>query len=171
MPVIDQKKWYAIYTNPRAEKKVTQFLTAKGYETYLPLQTTLKQWSDRKKKVEEPLFKSYVFVNISYEKDHIDILNTAGVVKFIRIGKELSPIRPEIIKAIQLSLEYFDEIETSSLNFRLHQQVEVIAGPLQGHRGIIAEQHGNKYFAIEIEQLGTHLLLKVPSTHLAPVNA
>jgi transcription antitermination factor NusG len=169
MTVVEQKKWYAIYTNPRAEKKVAQLLTNKGFEVYLPLQTTIKQWSDRKKKVEEPLFKSYVFVNIHYEKEHVAILSTLGVVKFIKIGKELSPIRGEIIKAIQLSLSHFDELQTSSENFEINQPVEVIAGPLQGYRGIIAEQHGNRYFAIQIEQLGTHLLLKVPAQHLQPL--
>jgi transcription antitermination factor NusG len=91
------------------------------------------------------------------------------VVKFIKIGKELSPIRGEIIKAIQLSLSHFDELQTSSENFEINQPVEVIAGPLQGYRGIIAEQHGNRYFAIQIEQLGTHLLLKVPAQHLQPL--
>lgn len=166
MTSVDPKKWYALYTNPRAEKKVTQLLSNKGFEVYLPLQTTIKQWSDRKKKVEEPLFKSYVFVNIQYEKEHVDVLNTLGVVKFIKIGRELTPIRGEIIKAIQLSLEHFDELQTSSEQFSINQPVEVIAGPLQGYRGIIAEQHGNRYFAIQIEQLGTHLLLKVPANHL-----
>lgn len=170
MSIVEHKKWYAIYTNPRAEKKVNQLLTHKGFEVYLPLQTTLKQWSDRKKKVEEPLFKSYVFVNILFDKEHVDVLNTSGVVKFVKIGKELSPIRPEIIRAIQLSLQYFDELLTSSEHFKIHQQVEVIAGPLQGYKGIIAEQQGNHYFAIQIEQLGTHLLLKVPAQHLAPTS-
>jgi transcription antitermination factor NusG len=170
MLIVEQKKWYAIYTNPRAEKKVASLLSNKGFEVYLPLQTTLKQWSDRKKKVEEPLFKSYVFVHILFEKEHLDLLNTAGVVKFVRIGKDLSPIRPEIIRAIQLSLENFDELLTSSEHLTLNQAVEVIAGPLQGYKGIIAEQQGNRYFAIQIEQLGTHLLLKVPAQHLAPIS-
>lgn len=170
MSIVEHKKWYAIYTNPRAEKKVNQLLTNKGFEAYLPLQTTLKQWSDRKKKVEEPLFKSYVFVNILFDKEHVDVLNTAGVVKFVKIGKELSPIRPDIIKAIQLSLQFFDELQTSSEHFSINQQVEVIAGPLRGFKGIIAEQQGNRYFAIQIEQLGTHLLLKVPAQHLSPAS-
>jgi transcription antitermination factor NusG len=95
-------------------------------------------------------------------------LSTLGVVKFIRIGKELSPIRAEIINAIQLSLSHFDELQTSSEQFEVNQLIEVIAGPLQGYRGIIAEQHGNRYFAINIVQLGTHLLLKIPAQHLKP---
>jgi transcription antitermination factor NusG len=57
-----KKHWYAIYTNPRWEKKVDKLLTEAGIESYCPLNTVMRKWSDRMKKVEEPLFKSYVFV-------------------------------------------------------------------------------------------------------------
>ena len=58
-------KWYPVYTHPRAEKKAHQALSNKGIETYLPLRRQLKQWSDRKKWVDEPFIKSYLFVHIS----------------------------------------------------------------------------------------------------------
>lgn len=161
-----EQKWYAIYTNPRAEKKVAQQLADIGIDVYLPLQTTLKQWSDRKKKTEEPLFKSYLFVHIAFEKDQAVILQTPGIVKFIRIGKELVDIRPHIIQAIKLSLLHFDDITLSNETYQENQAVSVIAGPLKGYNGTIVEQHGNKYFAIQIEQLGTHVLLKVPAAYL-----
>lgn len=162
----DELKWYAVYTKPRAEKKVFQMLSLKGIEAYLPLQTTIKQWSDRKKKVEEPLFKSYLFVQTNFEKSHLDILSINGAVKFVRSGKELTSIRPEIIDAIKLSLLHYNEITTSGESFSKNQQVTVIAGPLKGFEGIIAEQHGNRYFAIHIPQLGTHMLIKIPAAYL-----
>ena len=59
--------WYAVYTKPRSEKKLADRLNEHGIEAYLPLRKTLKQWSDRKKMVEEPLITSYVFVNITNE--------------------------------------------------------------------------------------------------------
>ena len=166
---IDDIKWYAIYTNPRAEKTVAKALSGRGFEVYLPLYTTIKQWSDRKKKVEEPLFKSYLFVNINYEKSHSDLLTTPGIVKFVRTGKEPTSIRHQIIDAIKISLMHFDDITTTSENLKLNQKVEVIAGPLKGMEGVIAEQFGNKYFAINIDQLGTHILLKVPAGYLNPI--
>lgn len=162
-------KWYAVYTKPRSEKKVAQTILNKGLEVYLPLITTLKQWSDRKKKVEEPLFKSYVFVNIHHEAQHIDILSVTGVVKFIRIGKELSPIQSSVIEAIKLSLIHASEITLTSEKLIIHQPVKIIAGPLMGMQGVITQQQGNHYFAIHIEQLGTHLLLKVPAAYLKPL--
>lgn len=164
-----EKKWYAIYTNPRAEKKTAEKLKEKGIEVYLPLQTTLKQWSDRKKKVEEPLFKSYVFVLINLELERLLVLETPGVVKFVRIGGEVPVIRTPIIDAIKLSLAYFFDIQITNQDLYINQQVQVIAGPLRGYTGKVMEQHGNQYFAVHIEELGAHMLLKIPATHLLVV--
>jgi transcriptional antiterminator RfaH len=169
MPLEEPLKWYAIYTNPRAEKKVDLLLKQKGITSYLPLQTTIKQWSDRKKKVEEPLFKSYVFVNIQFEKDHLTVLNTAGVVKFIRIGKDLASIRHEIIDALKLTLLHYTDILVSSDPIHEKQSVEIMAGPLRGLKGLTLQQQGNHYFSIEIEQLGTYIAVKVPVNYLRPL--
>ena len=161
-----EKKWYAVYTNPRAEKKTAEKLLEKGIEVYLPLQTTIKQWSDRKKKVEEPLFKSYLFVCVNFEAERISVLETPGVVKFVRIGGEVPAIRKVIIDAIKLSLANFSDIEITNQDLQINQEVQVIAGPLRGYKGKIIEQHGNQYFAVQIEELGIHMLLKIPATHL-----
>ena len=59
-----EKKWYALYTKPRWEKKIDSVLIRKGVESWCPLQKIERQWSDRKKIIEDPLFKSYVFVRI-----------------------------------------------------------------------------------------------------------
>ena len=63
-----ESKWYAVYTNPRAEKQVHKRLIEAGIESFLPLQKTLRQWSDRKKVVEKPLISSYVFVKASFKQ-------------------------------------------------------------------------------------------------------
>ena len=74
--------WYAVYTKPRNEKKLAERLNGKGIEAYLPMRRTLKQWSDRKKMVDEPLISSYVFVNVLQEH-YFEVLNTPGAVKYI----------------------------------------------------------------------------------------
>ena len=78
----ENKKWYAIYVKSTNEKKVFKTLDDIGIESFLPLITKMKQWSDRRKKVEEPLFRSYLFVNITLS-DYYKVLNVNGVVKFI----------------------------------------------------------------------------------------
>jgi hypothetical protein len=83
--VNDFRNWYALYAKPRAEKKLRDRLEEKGVITYLPLQKQLRQWSDRKKWVEEPIFRGYIFVKAS-EKDFQSILSTPGTVNFVRFG-------------------------------------------------------------------------------------
>ncbi len=161
-----EKKWYAIYTNPRAEKKVTEQLSTLGISVYLPLQTVVKQWSDRKKKIEEPLFKSYVFVCIEMERERSTVLGVDGVVKFVRIGGEVPIIRDEIICTIKLSLKGYSDIIVKQGTFTPNQQVEIIAGALKGHTATIIEQQSGQYCAIQIEELGAHILLKIPSNQL-----
>lgn len=160
------RKWYAVYTNPRAEKKTAERLAQFGIEVYLPLQTTLKQWSDRKKKVTEPLFKSYLFVLVDYEKEYTLVLNTQGVVKFIKIGGEPTPIRASVIESIKFSLSNFDDISILHQNIDVNQPVIIQSGPLKGLEGVIIKRQSSSYFIIAIEQLGTVIQAKLPAAYL-----
>lgn len=85
----DVKFWHALYVRSRCEKKVLSQLEDMGIQAYLPIISTVKQWSDRRKKVQEPLFKSYVFV-FSNDKQYVSILNVYGVVKFVCLRKKPS---------------------------------------------------------------------------------
>lgn len=164
-----REKWYALYTNPRAEKKVGFELIKRGFESYLPLQTTLKQWSDRKKKVEIPLFNSYIFVRTDFEKNYHSILEIPGIVKFVKFGAEINSIRDEQIEQIKLLLSNFDDIEVNNEIIGVKESVEIIAGPLKGYKGITIESQGNKNFAIEIEQIGCILKVNLPKRYLKKV--
>jgi transcription antitermination factor NusG len=95
--------WYALYTNPRSEKRAHAELISKGIDSYLPLQRTLKQWSDRKKWVEEPLFRSYLFVYIP-QNQYFEVLNTPGVVRYVTFEGKAVPIPPKQIEAIKYFL-------------------------------------------------------------------
>jgi len=74
--------WYAIYTRPRHEKKVFALLEEKMQEVFLPLVIQVRLWKDRKKKVEVPLFNSYLFARFDY-KNRFDLLQTKGIVKIV----------------------------------------------------------------------------------------
>lgn len=165
-PTEENKKWYALYTNPRAEKKVELELQKRDYQVYLPQRTTLKQWSDRKKKVTVPLFPSYIFICLELERNYYDILNIPGVVKFIRMGKDIVSIRAQQIQEIQLFLSNFEHYEVLNELFEPKMPVEVIAGPLKGTKGTISELKGNKLFVIEVEQIGFSLALSLPANYL-----
>lgn len=163
--------WYALYTKPRNEKKVADELQLKGYEVYLPLVTTIRQWSDRKKKVQVPLFNSYLFIHTDYEKNYIDILSVFGVVKFVRIGKDIATLRDEQIHYIKTFLTHETELQVvNNTAFKLGEPITIVEGPFKGMTGHVAEYRKANYFAVEIEQLGANLLVTLPASYFHKTN-
>jgi len=140
-------------------------LSDKGLEVYLPLLKTLKQWSDRKKWVEEPLFRSYLFVKIS-EKERLDAIRTDGVVRMITFqGKPVS-IPDKQIEAVRAYINEGDDRVEKEDQFVLGDRVEVTHGTLQGLQGIMVETMGKKRVMVEIEGIGEKIILNIPKSSL-----
>src|SRR5664279_5154824 len=99
----DDFHWFALYTRSRAEKKVYNELVHRNIDAFLPMHKVMRQWSDRKKIVEAPLFNSYLFVNIT-EKEHLPTLQVEGVVRFISFEGKAVAIPPQQIEAIKAYL-------------------------------------------------------------------
>jgi transcription antitermination factor NusG len=93
--------WYAVYTKSRTEKKVALRLQEAGIQAYCPVNKREKQWSDRRKVTEEPLFRSYVFVNIDLAKQSAAVRRTLGVVNFVYWLNKPAVIQDDEILAIQ----------------------------------------------------------------------
>lgn len=164
--------WYLLYTNPRAEKKVADELKRKDIEVFLPLQKTLKQWSDRKKWIEEPLFKSYVFVYTELEKNFYPILNTNGVVKFISFQGKTAQVdyrEIDLVKRIlgDISLQA-ETLENSALE--IGDEVEIIGGPLIGSKGKLLQLQGTQKVMLELSSMQQALLLSIPKEYISKVH-
>ena len=165
---IDQNKWYPVYTNPRAEKKAHELLLKKGIESYLPLHRQLKQWSDRKKWVEEPLIKSYLFVNVS-TKQIADVLITPGICRFLYFSGKIASMPEKQITDMKLLLAGENELEITDYKFREGEQVLVKAGPLQGFRGELVNFRSQKKLILRIEHIGQSLIVQVPLAYIEPM--
>lgn len=162
-------KWYAVYTKSRNEKKAAADLEEKGIEVYLPLLKTLKQWSDRKKWVEEPLFRSYLFVRI-YDKNYLDVLQTDGIVRFIMFRQERIPVPDAQIEAVKAYLNDEERISTTETNYQPGDLVEIIRGPMRGLPGTLVEVKGKQRVLVEIESIGQRLMINVPKSMLEQLN-
>ena len=164
------KHWYALYVKSRSEKKVLTQLEEQGFEAFLPLVTHVKQWSDRKKKVEEPLFKSYVFVHSS-DKEHYPILNVYGVVKFVTFEHKAVVVPDNQILAIKRYIDDFQEEENNLKNTELKegQMVRIIAGPLMGLTGRLKSVKNKKYLIVYIEAVGQYISVNIPRTKVEPI--
>ncbi len=156
----NEHKWYALYTKSRAEKKVADLFKRDQVEFYLPLKKTLRQWSDRKKWVEEPLIHSYIFVRIS-EKEYYTILNTPGVVKYVTFEGKAAPIAEWQIEALQKVVANIDDYDLSTENYIKGHKVKITNGPMAGIIGEIIEVRGNKKLIIRIEPIGYSILLNL----------
>ncbi len=160
-----ENRWFAAYTKPRNEKKVFDRLLSSGIETFLPLQKRIKQWSDRKKMVEEPLFRSYIFVKIS-AKDYYKVLNTPGVVRYITFEGKAVPIPEKQIDQIKQLLEQDIEIEAIEENIEPGTIVEVRFGSLMGLLGELITHQGKKKVVVRIDHISHSLLVTLPSKYV-----
>src|SRR5580698_5536039 len=113
----ENKKWYVIYTKPRWEKKVYSRLREKGLESYCPLNKVRKKWSDRLKIVEEPLFKSYVFIHIS-EEDIPQVRMVNGVLNFVYWLGKPAIVRTTEIESIKKFLNEYDDVEVAPITLQ-----------------------------------------------------
>jgi transcription antitermination factor NusG len=147
-----QKKWYAVYTRPRWEKKVSYLLDRQKIENYCPVNKVQRQWSDRKKIVLEPLFTSYVFVYID-ETQQLSIRATYGVTNFVHWLSRPAVIRNEEIETIRQFLNDFNNVQLEKIPVKPNDAVKVIGGALMEQRGkVIAIK--NKTVKIILPSLG-----------------
>jgi transcription antitermination factor NusG len=158
------KNWHVIYTAPRAEKKVNERLQKQGIETYLPLQKVLRQWSDRKKKVNVPLFNSYIFVKID-RKEYDRVFHIPGFSHFIFYLGKPAVVRQQEIDGIK---EFLTKTEFSDIQFETSKKAEILAGPLRGHHGII-ENIGKNTIRLRIDELGISLVAEVQKASVRQV--
>lgn len=149
--------WYAIYTKPRNEKKVADKLEAFGIESYCPTITSIKQWSDRKKKVTSPVLPSYVFVKIT-EPRRNEVFDVSGVVRYVFWLGKPAVIREEEIKLLK---EYLAQDYTSVVQTTLQRgdKLTVPSGPFKGQEGVIKNTTNTK-IQLVLETLGILLTLE-----------
>lgn len=163
------KSWYAIYVRSRSEKKVSAGLEEAGIEHFLPLQRTLRRWSDRKKWVDLPLIPGYCFVNIP-ENHILHVLQIQNIVAIVKFNG-----KPAIIPEMQI--EFLKRmLNQNEIAYRLAgevpkpgQKVEIIAGPFIG---LFAEmqkvKHKSKIF-LRLDHLMNAFVLEIPIDHVIVV--
>ncbi|MCF8371054.1 MAG: UpxY family transcription antiterminator [Bacteroidales bacterium] len=154
-PTFD-KRWHVVYSAPKAEMKVDQEFQELGLETFCPTQTVVRQWSDRKKKVEKVLFTSYVFVKCNF-RDYENIYRVQGFVRFVYYLGKPAIVRDHEIENIKIFLE---QVTDHSITFVRDEMVRIAEGPLEGRTGTV-ENIGKNKIRIRIGQLGMSLVAEV----------
>jgi len=159
------KKWYALYTKPRWEKKVHHLLTLKGIETYCPLNKVKRQWSDRKKTIYEPLFKSYVFVKVD-DSERTKVRLTNGVINFVYWNQKPAIIKEREIEAIKRFLNDHENVGLRPLELAVNQLVTFTSGTFMDLKAKVLSVR-KKEVKVVIESLGCELVAVVDKSKLA----
>ena len=152
------RRWLVVKTKPNAEKKVAERLALKELEVYLPLYTTVKQWSDRKKKVQKPLISSTVFVHIS-EEEREQLWNVVGVSGMLYYLGKPAVVRDEEILVLQQMLQegIYESVDFET-TFIEGQEVEITGGDFKGLRGIVQEEVNSQKVIIALKGMGAQVV-------------
>lgn len=157
----EKRNWLVIRTRPRWEMKVYNQIVEKKIDTFLPLITTIKQWSDRKKKIQIPMFNSYLFVNVTPEERILAIKETVGAMNYIYYNKRPAVVSNLEIESIKLSLVTPEKVKIESNLVTKGDYVKVISGPFTGMMGIVTELRGNYKLTVNLYELSMSLNIVV----------
>lgn len=150
--------WYAVYTSSRAEKKVKERLDSVKIENYLPLQTKIRIWNDRKKKISLPLISGYIFVKVE-EEQFLTVLNVPGVVTFLKEKGKVIAIPERQIDQLRFFEENADEpMEISFEKIPEGSLVKIIRGKLMGFEGELVKICDKYKIVLRLEHLGCALM-------------
>ncbi|MHB8260636.1 MAG: UpxY family transcription antiterminator [Bacteroidia bacterium] len=165
--MIEQEKyWYALYVSSRQEKKVQEGLLSKGIEAYTPLVKTMRQWSDRKKIVELPLITGYVFVkHAANEKEKVFTVN--GIVNYVSFDRKPAIVNEKEIQVLKDIISFgYETSVVNYTNFTKGMDVKITQGDFKGLMGTIIRKDRNEFFAVALNSIQQHVIIKLPSAIL-----
>jgi len=153
--------WYVLYTKPRNEKKLASLLAGAAYEVYCPVKEEVRQWSDRKKKVTEPVFKSYIFVFLEdYNAEAAKILSTPGALHFLWWNKKPGIVREAEINSIKNFLTSYKDADIN-IALNVGEKVKIKEGILVDNDGIVLYTQGNMVY-LRLSSIGLNMIAKLP---------
>lgn len=161
--------WFVLYTKGRHEKKVYESLQEGGFTAYLPLRKELKQWSDRKKWVEQPLFTSYVFVYINDDAEYLKALQIKGASWFVTFRGRPATIPEKQIDLIRYIIDSEKPFELDNSRFDKGQKVLITEGGFEGMEGEIVHFKGKERLSVRLESLEQNMILELESWMLKSV--
>lgn len=159
------QRWYIVYVKSRAEKKIADRMARFGLEYFLPTIKVMRQWSDRRKLVEVPLFNGYMFVRVTPE-EFTTVRMVEGVVNFVKMEGKYAILRDEQLEAIRTFVATGLPVAAAPADFAPGTKVKVTFGPLKDFEGELVEVKNEKQFVVRLEAIHQVLLVNLPAAYL-----
>ena len=164
---INKGPWCAVYTRHQHEKTVSEMLSAKGFEVFLPLYESTRRWKDRRKVLSLPLFPCYVFVRGAVER-RLPVLTTPGVHMIISRGERVATVPEHEIDAIRRTVEGHFQVEPHPF-LRCGERVRVVRGSLDGVEGVLTRKKNLYRLVISVEMLAQSVAVEIDAMDVVPV--
>ena len=160
----NQVNWYVLIVNVRQEIQIAHNLERMGIETFCPTVLEIRQWSDRKKRIEVPLFKSYVFVRLE-EKQRNQVFSVAGIVRYLFWLGKPAVVENREIDVIREWLES-DGLEEDGLTSFFPGQKVVVAEGVMANKTAVVQKVGKNRLHLVLERLNMILNLEIDQVEL-----
>lgn len=164
-----EQRWYAAYTSANHEKRVALQLRQRSVEHFLPVYESLRQWKDRRVKLELPLFPGYVFVRLAL-RDRLQVLQIPSVVRLVGFNGVPTPLADEEVTSLRHALMEGLRAEPHPY-LKVGRRVRIVAGPLAGREGILKRWKGDFRVFLSIELIQRSILVEVDAASVVPLHA
>jgi transcription antitermination factor NusG len=162
-----QLEWNAVYTRHQHEKFVAASLAGNGFEVFLPTYETIRQWTDRKKRLSLPLFPCYVFVRSHFERQ-FQIITTPGIHSMVMFAGRPAVISEIEVNAIRRAVDSKLGIEPHPF-LRCGDWVRVTSGPLTDVEGILIRRKSSYRLILSAELLGKSIAVEMDAFSVRPI--
>jgi len=162
-----KKHWYVVYTKPRWEKKVFGLLAERGLEAYCPLNRVRKKWSDRMKWVEEPLFKSYVFIKVN-EEEQARVRMVNGVVNFVYWLGKPAMVKEKEMETIRKFLNDYTDVQAVPLDLQKDVRIMIRRGAFMDKEATVVKVINNKVQVV-LESIGYSLMAVIDKSNVTMI--
>ncbi len=162
----NRRCWLAAYTRSRHEQQVARQLGQKGLEYMLPTYERLIRWSDRIRRVQMPLFPSYIFVHIC-EDERRTLLETMGIVQLVSVAGRPALLADEEVERLRSCMSGSADVEPHPY-LRIGHRVRVKHGPFAGWEGTLLEKQNSRRLVVNIEQIMKSIAVNIHSADVEP---
>ena len=160
--------WYAVRVKPNFEQTAARWLAAKGYEQLAPTYPARRQWSDRTKDIEAPLFAGYIFCRFN-PMQRLPVLQSPGVLTIVAFGKQLAAVDDREIASLQTLLNSKYRVQPWPF-LKVGRKIAIIAGPLRGVEGIVLEAKDNYRLVVSVTLLQRSVSVEIERRWIQPLN-
>ena len=163
--LVPDKKWLVIYTRPRWEKKVDQTMREHGIESYCPVRLEQRQWADRKKMVEMPLFVSYLFVKVDAH-EQASALYSSGVINYVHFMGKPAIVRDHLIEKLKANLAAYKDIEVIGMqDLGIGDRVKIREGLLTNQIGTVVKLQGRTVLML-LDEINCAIVTRIDKGNL-----